>query len=1023
MNDLISEKRIEQDVARQPIIPSCILATKSGKRLGTIIVDEQTLTVKVSLEDSYLLLAEMSCDIHKYINTYKNPYWDDIKDFKMLYIPIHVPHIKARGLWFEIIVTIDENDDTIKHLTGTLAQYAELNQSKNFEVEIRTEDDIDKDDYEDTIFYNPDNPKASIVDRILHDKARHYTIYHVDDSLYNVKRTFTFDNTEVIGCLKELAEEVDCIIIFGESDDTSGKLQRTISFYDAKDYCPVCKKRGDFTNGCTNPDCDHSIKIIPRYGQDTGIFISKENLGENINLSSDTDNIKNCYRLSAGDDDMTAAVINCNPSGSQYIWRFTDDMKEDMSDELRNKINQYENDYTNYRYTHVMDGVTSEDVSAFHDTIDKYKDYIKEELSPIEFPIKGYTNLTRAYYDITYLKDFLNNVMMPYSPDVVDTTALEQLNLYQEDKIGVRLLTAISKGTSTNEVKESVKLFVDTSRYSIDVTTDDYENNIWTGTIKVTSLIDEEDTAQKTMSITFTEATGDYIKNQVDKFIKKKEALLSGIVNLLKSENDIFTQEMKKYNYISLSNIAQTIKSVLDILDDAEITEISQPDVYEEIYRPLLQKQEIVDAEMVVREKEIKDLEKAINDIETQQNSINTFLNLETYLGEKLWLELLAFRREEEQENTNFISDGLNNAELIQNAQEFFDRADEDIAKRAESQYTISCTLKDLLILSPETYQDVIDIFDVGNWLRIEIDDKIYKLRLVSYQINFGSLNTIQVEFSDAKRSNNFFSAFKSMQKSTRNTKKTLSDISKRVDDNDETTQILKQISETTLGGQNKSVTYIKYDSIIINDDETLADYLSKISREVNGDLAITLTNEFQGIPTDEDGEHGDYTDCYSDVILYYQGYDITNNAEVSWNIIIPNTATGSWDSDKHRITITNITQNYAVVEIHAMYRNLEVRKNFTIKKIKSGSSPITVEIESSAGNIFKNRGVNTILTATVKKGNKDITDEVTNFHWIKYDQDGNIDPDWSRLNTRKIVLTSADLWNKAIFTCEVTIN
>lgn len=1019
----MNDKRIQLDVAGQPIVPSCILANKNGRRLGVLCIDEESLTVKVSLEDTYILLAEMSCDVHKYINTLKNPLWDYIKNFKMLYVPIHVPHIKARGLWFEITVTIDEYDDTIKHLTGTLAQHAELNQSMNFEMEIRTEDDIDRDDYEDTTFYNPDNPKASIVDRILHDKARHYSIYHVDKSLWDVKRTFDFDGTEVIECLKEVAEEVDCIIILGESDDESGRLQRTISFYDAKDYCPECKKRGDFTNGCTNPDCTHSQKIVPRYGHDTGIFINRENLGENINLSADTDNIKNCYRLTAGDDDMTAAVINCNPSGSRYIWRFTDDMKEDMSDELREKINTYEEEYNNYRYFEEMTKVTESDVNQYNSYVNKYDEYSKEKLNPLDFPISGYTNLTAAYYYTTYLKDFLENMMMPYSPDVVDTTAEEQLALYKETTIGVRSLSNISNESSATEVKDSVGLYVDTSRYSIEITTNSYNTSthIWTGIIKLESLTDETDTAQKTTSITFSQATGDYIKNQVEKFIKKKEALLSGIVNLLKSDNATFTAEMKKYNLVSLSNTSQVIEAVLKILDDAHITEETQPDVYEEIYKPLSQKKTIVNAELAVRETEVKNLENIIEHIDAQQKEINSALNLEAYLGEELWLELLAFRREDEQENTNFISDGLNDAELMQNAQDFFDRADEDIAKRAESQYTISCTLKDLLIILPDVYDKMTDLFDVGNWLRIEIDDKIYKLRLTSYEINFGSLKNIQVEFSDAKRSNNFFSAYKGIQKTTRTNTKTLSDLSKRTDINDSTTAFINNVTEAVPTGQNGAFMYIKSDSVMINDDESLQDYLSKLTTDINGALSITLTNEFQGIVTDEFGQGGDYSDCRTEVNVFYNGSDITSDPSIHWNVVIPQSVTGSWNAATHTMSVTNIENDYAIVEIFADYKELNVKKNFVIKKIRQPSSPIVVNIDSSAGNIFNSRGMNTILTCTVMKGTKDITDQVKNFHWIKYDKDGNEDPDWSRMSAQKITLSTADIQSKGIFKCEVS--
>lgn len=1015
--------RIEQDSARQPIIPSCVLANKSGQKLGVVLIDEQSLTVKVSLEDNYILLSEMSCDVHKYINTFKNPLWDKIKNFKLLYVPIYVPHIKSKGLWYEITVTIDENDETVKHLTGTLAQYAELNQSKNFEIEIRTEEDMDRDDYEDTVFYNPDNPKASIVDRILHDKAKHYTINHVDDTLKNLKRTFSFDGNEVIECLKELAEEVDCIIIFGESNEVSDTFKRTISFYDAKDYCPECGKRGDFSNGCTNPDCTHSKKIVPRYGTDSGIFINKDNLGENINLSVNTDNIKNCFRLSAGDDDMTTAVINCNPSGSRYIWHFTDEMKDDMSPELKQKINDYEILYNNYRYTYAVNAITSEDVSTYNNLILKFQPYSKEELYNLDSPIKGYTNLTSAYYYSLYLDGFLKNTMMPYSPDVVDTTASEQLSLYNENKIGVRSLTSINSTTSATEVKESVKLYVDTSRYDIETATTSYTSNVWTGTITLTSFTDEEDTANKQITITFTEATGDYIKEQVNKFVKKKEALLSGIVNLLKSDKTTFTKEMRKYNLVSLSNISQTIKAVLNILDEAGITAQSQPDVYDQIYAPYQEKLNVVNAEITVRENEVKFLDGFVKKINDQQKIINNALDLETYLGSTLWLELLAFRREEEQENNNFISDGLTDIELIQNAMEFFERADEDIAKQCESQYTISCTLKDLLLLSPEVYASKINDFDIGNWLRIEIDDKIYKLRLTEYQINFGSLNNIQVEFSDVKTSNDFFSTFAYMQRTTRNNSKTLSDVSKKVDTADETINIVNQISQITQGGNKQYVATVRYDSIMVNDDESLQDYLSKLTREVNGALVISLSNEFQAVSTDEDGENGDYTDCYTDVLLHYGMEDISNSADVTWNVNIPSNITGEWNGLTHRVTVRDVSGDYGVVEIRATYQGLEVRKNFAIKKIKAATSPITVEITSSAGNIFKNRGINTILTATVKRGNKDITDKVTDFHWIRYDKDGNLDPNWSRLNTRTITLSPADLQSKAIFTCEVTID
>ena len=86
-------------------------------------------------------------------------------------------------------------------------------------------------------------------------------------------------------------------------------------------------------------------------------------------------------------------------------------------------------------------------------------------------------------------------------------------------------------------------------------------------------------------------------------------------------------------------------------------------------------------------------------------------------------------------------------------------------------------------------------------------------------------------------------------------------------------------------------------------------------------------------------------------------------------------------------------------------------------------SLPITIQIDSSAGVIFKNKNISTILTATVYKGGEDITSEVTEFKWTKKNSDGTIDTSWSRYTTSNtITINTDDVMSKAIFGCEVTI-
>ena len=204
----------------------------------------------------------------------------------------------------------------------------------------------------------------------------------------------------------------------------------------------------------------------------------------------------------------------------------------------------------------------------------------------------------------------------------------------------------------------------------------------------------------------------------------------------------------------------------------------------------------------------------------------------------------------------------------------------------------------------------------------------------------------------------------------------------------------------------------------------SLRDRINTLATDIEKEksLMIILSSDVQMVTTDSDGNFGDYSDCNCEVYVYFGGEDITNNPDLIWNIIIPSTVVAKWDSDQHKITVTYLSNKYSAIEINVTYKNnLTVGKNFLIKKVFNGTSPIIVEIQSSAGTIFKNRGINTLLTAIVKQDNKDISDKVTNFHWIKYDMNGNEDTSWSRLNTQTIQISPADLYSKAIFKCEVS--
>ena len=171
--------KINFDKANNPESPTLVLAHKNGSKLGEIIADG------IIVKDSMINPSEISFQTRKIVNGAKNILWDKIVDFKLIWY-------KESDLWFEAHVDLDETNETIKNVACTQLGQAELSQIKLYEIEINTENDIARDDYViPTVLYNSAKPEASLLHRIM-EKAPHYSIRHVDDTIANIQRTFTF---------------------------------------------------------------------------------------------------------------------------------------------------------------------------------------------------------------------------------------------------------------------------------------------------------------------------------------------------------------------------------------------------------------------------------------------------------------------------------------------------------------------------------------------------------------------------------------------------------------------------------------------------------------------------------------------------------------------------------------------------------------------------------------------------------------------------------------------------------------
>ena len=886
---------IKYDVAGNPEVPTLLLATRNGTILGQLKVEEES----VDFENNFNNASELSFTMYKYIDGELNHLWDKTVDFKLV-------KYKELDMWFEIKVELNDSDDDVtKIVYGKQLGQAELSQIILNNIEINTEKDIERDDYKVTTLYNEEDTEASLLHRLLKDKAPHYTITYVDPIIAKIQRTFSFNGKSIYDVFQEIATEIGCLFVFPSNSDGNGKIQRTIEVYDLQQNClnPECKHRGEFTDVC--PKCGGKDKdeaeygIQYGYGENTLIFVTSDELAtKGIKLTTDVDAVKNCFRLEAGDDLMTATIRNCNPNGTQYIWRFSKAMKEDMSEDLVNKIESYDQVYKEY-YNDYVSNINKDLLDEYNNIIDKYKDGNKD-LIKIETPIKGYSALMDAYYNTIDLALYLKSGLMP-SVDMDDTTAQQEYELLKnyfydyknnvaKNYVAVADITKASDATIRSAILSVAKTIV-RSTYKVEIkdsyTYEESNHKFWEGVVTITSYSDEEDTYsgdnENTILVEVNDDLEVFTKQKIDKLLKGENKENLSVTGLFEREYEDFCAQLKKYSFNPLVAFRDCCQACIDILIGQNITgsentneednqedvngswgtdiEGDQANLYENLYLPFYNKLIAIETEIKERETEIAvvvgkyDLNgelitKGLQDyIIKCRNEIQKNLNFEDYLGNDLWLEFCSYRREDAYSNDNFISEGLNNAEMFKRALEFFELAQNEIYKSSEKQHSISTTLNNLLAIPK--FENLLSKFELGNWIRVKVDDVIYKLRLISYGVDYGSLDTISVEFSDVTKIKNGITDIQNVLSQASSMATSYTSIQRQMSQSEKTNDILNDWIDNGLNitnakiinANNQNQVWNKNGILCRSYDEIEEKYSDEQLKIINNTIAITDDN------------------------------------------------------------------------------------------------------------------------------------------------------------------------------------
>nr|DAG64479.1 MAG TPA: Receptor recognition protein, Long tail, Helical sandwich, Tail fiber [Caudoviricetes sp.] len=154
---------------------------------------------------------------------------------------------------------------------------------------------------------------------------------------------------------------------------------------------------------------------------------------------------------------------------------------------------------------------------------------------------------------------------------------------------------------------------------------------------------------------------------------------------------------------------------------------------------------------------------------------------------------------------------------------------------------------------------------------------------------------------------------------------------------------------------------YINPEYLMIG-DVSLSDKIKELDENVTAakNMTMTLSNEYQAISTDENGNiPGEFPQVQTTAQVMYGTMDVTDDC--SYTITESENVTGIWDKTTHTYTVSEVTADNVWVDIKAVYLNaLTITKRFSVSKQKSGTPGRTYVLESST-TILKRESENSI--------------------------------------------------------------
>ena len=974
-----------------------------------------------------------------------NPFYDKIESPRLIlvenfgYFELQGPELNSDGIqeYKSCLAYSYEYTLSTKYLEDFF-----VNTGKVDSLEVLNADDPNN--ITPIILYNPTNPKLSLLHLAL-EKIYGWKIGHVDKQLQTLSRQFEIDRTSVYDFLmNDVCEKFNCYIYF----DT---INNEINIYAES---PTAKLTGDgvgnrfIINNATSGSAPFSrietvsvdgykttrwsyaivdgrgelvLEEIPAKGAmveavgidstwDTDVYVSFDNLSQEVAVSYDADSIKTVLTVTYGEDEDIRETNLGLPYLTDISYYYTVDwMGQELYDAYTRyleKSNSYQAEYTN----------NSKEALKINDQI-----YYEENRLSLEYALATVSDTTVGTY---YIRQTNSNGDFYYT----------EVSLPGDYKVGVNYYS--NSTTNLNETKVS-NLHEALKNYFYACF-----NNL-----------SEELTAAL-----------DNINKLSDDFKFMKNSTITSLHNSLKNATSDNARDTAITNFLNemWDEIGRTPLKMLYLTSYKNVQEVNiqagwsaKDHTNYGYYYPVTLMIASIENEIKDRDATIKELEDQRSVYYKNNETISNNLLMVNNFTEKQLIKLSAFLREDELHIDDIVETSLDDlSSSFKLKQDAMETGRIELKKLSAPQLQFSMTMANIYAL-PE-FEPIINQFQLGNIIKVCIrDDYLKQSRLLQVDFNFEDFSDFSCEFGELTSLRTQSDIHADLLGQAITAGKTVANGSgywtKGADTATATDLRIQQglldaVTAIKAIDGTQGVVIDKYGIKLqkFNDDGTIDDKQAWI---VNNSLLFTDDN-WQTARTglgeftiDDQIFYGLIAEAV--IAGYIEGSQIVGGTIRIGDMGLDGEGKRKWafEVDKHgNVSMLggdvrfNVTDNNGNVNVSNSIQDKidEVEKKITDIEVAANANMYRVEVVSEGPTIISTSEDQVTLTCKVYSWDADVTDTLPDswFNWYRISPDETLEEDvisdeqWSQMpehqGTKSITISANDVVYNSSFYCEV---